>query len=67
MAVAAETKRSAQVQAADPPSPDLVVVALAIESQIQLERIEPRLLATCEAPACAEASLTYLHTLRLRL
>jgi hypothetical protein len=67
MAVAAETKRSVQVQAVDPPSPDLFVVALAIESPTRLEDIERHLFATCEAPACADASLIYLHTLRLRL
>lgn len=65
--VAAATKRSAHIQAADPQSPDSFVAPFGIESPIRPEGVAPYLFASCAAPACADASLTYLHTLRLRL
>jgi hypothetical protein len=66
-ASAAETKRSAQIQPADPHSPDLFVVAVGIDSRLPIEGIAPQITSSCDAPACTEASLTYLRTLRLRL
>ena len=64
---AAEVKRSAQIQPADPQSPDLFVLAVNSDAFIPVEDIEPYRTASSEAPRCADASLTYLRTLRLRL
>lgn len=65
--VAAEVKRSAQIQPADPQSPDLLVLTVGIDSLTPVDGVEPRLIASCEAPGFADSSLTYLRTLRLRL
>lgn len=66
-AVVAETKRSAQIQPADPQSPDLFALTGHFDFPMERESFAPYLVASCEAPGCKDASLTYLRTSRLRL
>lgn len=65
--MAVEVNRSAQIQPADPQSPDLSVLAVGIDFLTPVDGIALRIVASCEAPGCADSSLTYLRTLRLRL
>jgi hypothetical protein len=65
--VAAETHRSAQIQPADPESPDLHLVPVRFEAPANIDGPSPGSIRAREAMPRADASRTYLHTLRLRL